>query len=350
MSSSATKGFTCAVISVVAAALDGVLLRALQVQPNSEWMQILVLKSLLSGIVLWTFDVAAFGVCSIHRQALTAWRYTAVGAACGVFFAFCAYATLLSTSTEVLFLTYTGPSFAAVFGWVMLDERPPCHTLLCLVVTLGCLAAIFPLSKSAAAQTFQHGDVSKTAHASNLIGDIFALLAGVALGVYLVASRHASKTGVNPDPTTLGSSIGYVLVGLVLMIVALSLRQFGALTPMALLLHVLEALCTGVYIRFGGLASKFLPAASVGLVTQFDMCIAPVLVFAVYHELPATSTLIIAAIVFVTLVAHGVWDVIVRSQEEGRGGKAKHEQSGEDEKTPLLPCVCARGKDEAGKV
>jgi drug/metabolite transporter (DMT)-like permease len=170
----------------------------------------------------------------------------------------------------------TAPFVAAVFGWLVLRERPSRAALVASAAAMGGVAIM----------------VAGSLGTPNLLGDGLALLMTVLMALYLVLLRRFAAR-----PMVLAAALSSLQISLFAWIPAASLWPgWAELLPLAAfgLLHAaaVVALTEG---------ARLLPATETALLSALDTPLAPLLAWLVLGELPPAATFIGGGLVLVAL-------------------------------------------------
>jgi drug/metabolite transporter (DMT)-like permease len=193
----------------------------------------------------------------------------------------------LTASASAILLQYTAPAWAALFGWLLLRERPRWEHWCALVLVCGGLFLVF----------------SSGLAKGSLLGDTLALISGITFGLNSVVLR-LKKDG-NPADIFIFAHIICVLF---------SLPFFFLPPPVINAGNILSILFMGIFQS--GTASalfaygiKRVPAVQAMLTAAIEPVLNPVWVLAVTGEKPSLSvlaggSLIIVAVLFTALIRY----------------------------------------------
>lgn len=184
---------------------------------------------------------------------------------------------------NTLLLYASSPFLAALMAFLVLNERIPRMTVLCM-------AAVF-----AGVLVIASGSLGGGA----LMGDAAAVLNAVAAGGYYVILRHSPERSL-----LIPAALGYVATALM----ALPFAPHVPFTPDQWGLVAIN----GSIVLAGGAAlqmigPRHLPAAEVSMITMLEIVASPLLVWAVMGEAPGRLSLAGGAVILAALVTHGVW-------------------------------------------
>lgn len=147
---------------------------------------------------------------------------------------------------------------------------------------------------------------------SSLYGDVCGLVSGLAFAAWITTCRHASLH--KPDaPLALCGAIGTLAV--VLPAAAMALQRGDAIlrvSPHFMLLVLLDCAAIAAYNIGTMVASKYLPAAELGLYLTLDVVFGPLLVWSVHGEVPTRAVRQGGALLISALLAHEVLALVSR--------------------------------------
>ncbi len=194
------------------------------------------------------------------------------------------------TSVANTMLLYaSSPFLAALLAFVVLKERIPRMTLLCMLAVFAGVLVI-------ASGSLGGGD---------LFGDAMALAnAGAAAGYYVIL-RHGSERSL-----IVSAAVGYFATSLLALPFAPH-HAFDAQQANLVALNGSVVMAAGCALQMIG--PRHLPAAEVSMITMLEIVASPLLVWAVIGEAPAPLSLIGGAVILAALVVHGIW----RLRQEG---------------------------------
>jgi drug/metabolite transporter (DMT)-like permease len=198
-------------------------------------------------------------------------------------------ANRLTTSANAIFLQYSAPVWAALFGWLICHERPRAKHWACLAAMLLGMACFFG------------GSLAAAKGPAAFWGDALAVLTGVAFGATSVFMRKA-KSGDAADCLLLAHGLA-----------ALAASPWLFLYPPANLDAASLAAIGFLGLAQVGLASllfaygiKRLPAVEAVLICVLEPVLNPVWVLLFVGERPSASAFLGGAIIVCAVVASQV--------------------------------------------
>ncbi len=282
-------GLVYAVLAILVISPDALLIRLIDAEP---WT-----------FIFWRGLALALGTGALifvmnGRRALALWRAAGrTGLMIAVVYAgmtICFQWSIQTTAVaNTLVLISTAPLFAAMFAFLILRERIDLATFAAIVVSFGGVMIVVG------------GGVS----ARNLeIGDVLAVGASAALGLYFVLLRRAS----NIDSLPWIVVAGFLVTASATVMTsdyAITARQAGLFLVLGAVLLPLSA-----YLLMQ--AARRAPAPDVGLVVLLETLLGPLWVWLVIAEEPPPRTLIGGSIILLTLLTHAL--IVVRRDRQRR--------------------------------
>lgn len=213
------------------------------------------------------------------------------------------------------------PLWAALFSRCALGERLPLRTRLALLPALGSTALwLGPLLADAAGAAPSD---ARSWLSSPLAGDAFGLLAGMSLGGQMTVQRSAALRA--PQAALIIASLGgALLAGAFAAALALTHGHvpLAAATPDVLLVAAGNGLFCAASTVFANAAPRYTTGAEVGLILLLEMPLAPICIFAVFGDLPSSTTAAAALVLVCTLIAHE----LATPSEHGDGSEGEKEE------------------------
>ncbi|AHG44809.1 membrane protein [Rhizobium leguminosarum bv. trifolii CB782] len=187
-----------------------------------------------------------------------------------------------TTTANVVFIVAFNPMFGALLCWIFLKEKPPAATLiamLSMVVGVGLI-------------------VREGLASGHVFGDAMALLSALILAAAITVGRASRR------------EMGFVPLLAALLPAALGLAQ--ALPSGLAIAHPGWILFNGAIVMpvaFWCLATgpRYLSAPEVGMFYLLETVLAPMWVWLIFAETPATMTLVGGSILVATIGGHSLW-------------------------------------------
>lgn len=275
------KGLSIAAFGGLALSFDIPMVRL----TNGEMWSVQFLRSTIMVLVtmlIWLTARYAFNRKIMLIPGMAGLAVTGLYGISTLLFFYSVYAT--STANLVFILAFN-PMFAALFGWLMLGERPKPVTFLAMAVMaigvfiivedglsgghfLGDLAALGAAAIMALAITISRASGKEMGYAALLSGAVPALVAGI-----IVCSGNGVVT----------ESPGWIVLnGSILMPAA-----FFCLA----------------------LAPTFISGTHVAMFYLLETILAPIWVWMIFKEVPSEQTLVGGGILLAALIAHSIWEL-----------------------------------------
>lgn len=188
------------------------------------------------------------------------------------------------TSVANTMLLYaSSPFLAALLAFLVLNERIPRMTLLCMSAVFAGVVII----------------ASGSLGGGRLLGDSLALInAGAAAAYYVILRHTASRSLIVP------AALGYLATAALAYPFAPH-QPFDAQQMALVTLNGAIVLAAGCALQMIG--PRHLPAAEVSMITMLEIVASPLLVWAVVGEAPPAVSLAGGAVILAALVMHGIW-------------------------------------------
>jgi len=193
-------------------------------------------------------------------------------------------ANKLTTAANVILLQYSAPIYAAIFGWILVKEKPKKEHW----VALGALAVGF--------YVFFKDGIS----AGSFIGDGLALVSGVTFALFSVFMRM-QKDG-HPEDSILLSHLIAAAIGLPFAFIAPPVFSFTAVSGI-LILGLVQIGAASLLFAYG---IRRVPAVQAMLAAVVEPVLNPVWVFLVTGEQPAASALAGGAIILAAVTGSSI--------------------------------------------
>ncbi len=187
-----------------------------------------------------------------------------------------------TATANVVFIVAFNPMFGALLSWLFLKERPKPATLIAMLFMIFGVGLI----------------VNDGLSSGHVFGDAMALLSALILAAAITVGRASRR------------EMGFVPLLAAILPAALGLTQ---ILPSGLsITHPGWILFNGAIlmpVAFWCLATgpRYLSAPEVGMFYLLETVLAPIWVWMIFAETPATMTLIGGAILVAAIAAHSVW-------------------------------------------
>lgn len=191
-------------------------------------------------------------------------------------------ATKLTTAANAIFLQYTAPVFVALFGWLLLNERPRRADWLAMTVIFVGMVLFF-------------GDRLSF---DGMLGNVLAIISGVAMAATTVAMR-AQRRGTPANTILLGNMLGFV-IGLPVL-----LQQTFTPQDVGIILY-LGVFQIGISFVLYSVAIKHVAALEAVLILTLEPILNPLWVFLVLGETPGRYALLGGLLVLGAVVVRAV--------------------------------------------
>ena len=195
------------------------------------------------------------------------------------------YAVYATTTANLVFILAFNPMFGALFGWLILKEKPLPPTFLAMgVMTTG----VFII-------------VQEGLSGGHFLGDLSALCAAMSIALAVTLSRLS------------GRDMGFaaLISAIVPALVAGSLVWHQGSLNMAVpgWTFLNGTLLVPVAFYCLALAPTYISGAQVGMFYLLETIFAPVWIWMIFKEVPTSQTLIGGGILLAALLAHSVWEL-----------------------------------------
>ncbi|WP_064692514.1 DMT family transporter [Rhizobium aegyptiacum] len=187
-----------------------------------------------------------------------------------------------TTTANVVFIVAFNPMFGALLSWIFLKERPSAATLIAMLFMISGVGLI----------------VSEGLSSGHFFGDAMALLSALILAAAITIGRASRR------------EMGFVPLLAAVLPAALG---FAQVLPAGLsITHPGWILFNGAIVMpvaFWCLATgpRYLSAPEVGMFYLLETVLAPIWVWLIFAETPATMTLVGGSILVATIAAHSLW-------------------------------------------
>lgn len=253
------------------------------------------LAGLFIKLVDWNPFAIAAGRSLVALSFLLLWvrkpRFTFSGAQIGAALANAAtmlcfiYANKATTSANAILLQYGSPIYVAIFGAVLLKEKPRAEHWLALVAVIGGMVLLF----------------ADGLGGGSLVGNLVAVLSGVTFAFYIIFMRM-QKTGSPIESVMMSHGITAIIA----LVVALFMPA-PIITPKAIgAILGLGILQIGLAALFMSYAVRHVTAIESVLIAGLEPLLNPVWVFLVIGEAPSSRAIAGGAVILVAVVASSV--------------------------------------------
>lgn len=275
------KGLSMSAIGGLALSFDIPLIRL----TNGDIWSVQIMRSVLlvsMGLAIWAFVRFAFKRREVLVPGAYGWVVLALyGISTVLFF----YAVFETSTANLVFILAFNPMFGAMFGWMILGERPKWQTFLAMIVMATGVYIIV------------QAGLSK----GHVLGDLAALASALLISLGIVLTRAS------------GREMGYVslLSAIIPAIVAgwfvLQQGHVSVDAPVWTVLNGVIVLPVAFFLL--ALAPTCIPGAQVGMFYLLETILAPVWVWLIFNEVPTPQTVTGGAILLAALAAHSVWEL-----------------------------------------
>ncbi|MCL6706761.1 DMT family transporter [Pseudomonas sp. R2.Fl] len=190
-------------------------------------------------------------------------------------------------AANAVFIIAFNPMLCALFAWLFLGERPSASTVATMVAMIGGVALI----------------VAPGLSGGHMLGDGLAFLAALMLAAAITIGR------ATPRPLGFAPLIATVFPALIAGSIAVP-RGVSIDNPGWIMLDGAVMMPVAFWCLATG--PRYLPAAVVGMFYLLETVLAPVWMWLIFGEVPATATLIGGTIIVAALAAHSLRESIRR--------------------------------------
>ena len=249
---------------------------------DADGYQILTVRGISQGVVVWA--VACFTRNIKPSQFIKDFDRT--DALIGVLMAcaFCFYIfSLLNTSVaSTLFILSIAPVFAALLGWLVINEKP---TLINCIAIAGALSGVLVMVGAGV-------DLDRTT------GNLFAVISAFTFACMLVIARKSNKKDV-----LAGNFLGAILASITMAVFALTIGRGLSVSAYDLILMLaMGAFTIGLGIALVARAAPNLQAAEVSLLVLLESVLSPVWVWLFLGEAMSTTEILGGALIMLSVV------------------------------------------------
>ncbi|MBB3136373.1 drug/metabolite transporter (DMT)-like permease [Rhizobium pisi] len=203
---------------------------------------------------------------------------------------------VFNTSTaNVVFIVAFNPMFAALLSWIFLKERPAAATLIAMAAMIFGVGLI----------------VRDGLSGGHLFGDAMALLTAFIIAAAITISR---ASGSEMGFVSLLSTVLPATVGLIALMPA---GGFSIAHPAWIVLNGAVMMPLAFWCLATG--PRYLSGPEVGMFYLLETVLAPIWVWLILAETPATMTLLGGGILVAAIAAHSAWMVRRKSIRQMAG-------------------------------
>ena len=195
------------------------------------------------------------------------------------------YAVYATTTANLVFILAFNPMFGALFGWLILKEKPQPPTFVAMgVMTIG----VFII-------------VQEGLSGGHFLGDLSALAAAMTIALAVTLSRLSGRD------MGFAALISAVVPALVAGLLVLNQGGLHMTAPGWTMLNGLILVPIAFYCL--ALAPAFISGPTVGMFYLLETILAPVWIWMIFKEAPSAQTLLGGGILLAALVAHSIWEL-----------------------------------------
>ncbi len=195
------------------------------------------------------------------------------------------YAVFSTSTANLVFILAFNPMFAALFGWLIIGERPKPATFLTMIAMT---AGVFIIVEGG----FSGGHV---------LGDLSALASAASMALAITISRASGKE--MGFAALLSAVVPAIVAGYVVF------QQGGIVAQSPGWIVVNGAIIMPVAFFCLAVAPRFISGTHVGMFYLLETILAPVWVWMIFKEAPSSQTLIGGTILLAALMAHTLWEL-----------------------------------------
>jgi drug/metabolite transporter (DMT)-like permease len=288
----ATQGIVLVALAALLWSFGGTIARFITV--GDSWTVVLW-RSGFGAVFLFLFMLVRDGIpTTIQKFRDMGWPGLSV-ALCFATASTCFVVALAYTTVANILLMQAGaPLIAALLAFLVFGERVSLSTWLAIVAVIIGVGIMVSQSLT--------GKVS-------LVGDGLAVVITVAFSIAIVITRRHSHIEMVPA-VCLGVAIACIFS-------AFMATQVSVSTADAIWLLLFGAANLGLGLALFVLGTRAVPAALAALISTLEPVLAPLWVWLIHGEVPATLTLVGGGVVFAALLAHTVYALPAATQTLG---------------------------------
>ena len=200
------------------------------------------------------------------------------------------YSVYATTTANLVFILAFNPMFGALFGWMMLGEKPKPATFLTMIaMTIGVFIIV------------QDG-----LSGGHFYGDLSALFAAMSIALAITITRKSGKE------MGFAALISAIVPAMIAGIIVLQQGGLNVDVPGWIILN--GTILVPIAFFCLALAPSFIPGAQVGMFYLLETILAPIWVWMIFKEVPSSQTLLGGGILLAALILHSIWEL----RQEGR--------------------------------
>ena len=200
------------------------------------------------------------------------------------------YSVYATTTANLVFILAFNPMFGALFGWMMLGEKPKPATFLAMIaMTIGVFIIV------------QDG-----LSGGHFYGDLSALFAAMSIALAITITRKSGKE------MGFAALISAIVPAMIAGIIVLQQGGLNVDVPGWIILN--GTILVPIAFFCLALAPSFIPGAQVGMFYLLETILAPIWVWMIFREVPSSQTLLGGGILLAALILHSIWEL----RQEGR--------------------------------
>jgi drug/metabolite transporter (DMT)-like permease len=195
------------------------------------------------------------------------------------------YSVYATTTANLVFILAFNPMFGALFGWLILKEKPRPPTF----VAMAAMAiGVFII-------------VQEGLSGGHFLGDLAALGAAMSIALAVTLSRLSGRD------MGFAALISALVPALIAGIFVFNQGGLNMAAPSWTMLNGLVLVPTAFYCL--ALAPVYISGPTVGMFYLLETILAPVWVWMIFKEVPSSQTLVGGGILLIALIAHSVWEL-----------------------------------------
>jgi drug/metabolite transporter (DMT)-like permease len=195
------------------------------------------------------------------------------------------YSVYATTTANLVFILAFNPMFGALFGWLILKEKPRSPTFLAMAAMA---VGVFIIVQEGLA-------------GGHFLGDLSALCAAMTIALAVTLSRLSGRN------MGFAALISAVVPALIAGMLVWNQGGLHMSAPGWTVLNGTLLVPTAFYCL--ALAPVFISGPTVGMFYLLETIFAPVWVWMIFKEVPSTQTLIGGGILLAALIAHSIWEL-----------------------------------------
>ena len=189
------------------------------------------------------------------------------------------FAIVYTSIANALVIISTGPIMIAIVAWFLLKEKSSLITWASMVIVFIGIYIV----------------MSGSFGGKSLVGDFFALVTAVMMGVTFTLTRKYKEVNMVPV-NAIGGLIAALIAFLMANQITVPAEVVGYIIAMGAILSISFSLIT--------IAPRYMPAAEVGMIMPLETVLGSLIAWYVINEVPSVNALVGGTIVIVTLFLH----------------------------------------------